>query len=424
MSKEGQPRPFSDTQRAYRQAVEDLAWGQSKSDRFLYLPDSTSIHIAIATKASYRSIPISVPVDGQKSLPKNLKTHNMAQIYLFGEEDLQGTANYFGLERQNSHRAKRIAVEEVLEAAPQKGYEFSSLNFRKPSSDTTRDQAAIRRGGINVTVRKAVAEGASLQELYEKGFNSGQISSARQVFAKRGEPFQIPTLNNRWGEIISLLKDPVTDPLVARELILEIPRGIYQYYSKNKDGTQAVFVDTSEIARSAGLYPRVRNEDIRCIDNYLFYKRIPIGEAELIITDEEEKISAGTYHFTTANFEQEAVVFLKAAKGERFDQMRKPTVVVLGPKPAVIPNTTEIKKDRKKPLEEREFPSIRQVLGLKQGLPLIHKMKLSEIVGDSPPITIFIAIGGFYVFKKDIEDLRKFIEDRLELLGVTAGKEM
>lgn len=251
MTKEGQPRPFLDTQKVYRQAVGDLISSEG------LIEENDTVYIPVGSQSK---IPVALSIDGQKRIPRSLRTHNMAQFYLFGEENQQKIGDCFGISQAGVSKAVKRATSEVFEAAPQV-FGFTSLNFRKLG-------------------------------------------------------------NARWRSTLALLEDPATDRIVAQELILEVPRGIYRRY-RSKDRLEGIFLDLSTLAIEAGLRPGGgRHSYVLFIADYLRCKSVPVGYVKAEVKSGRQQGKIERYYFTTVNFVEEAKELLRTAQGERFDAMR------------------------------------------------------------------------------------------------------
>lgn len=284
--KEVEKRPFEDTKKAYQLGVEvliarhpSIAMGdlltlqESQSGVVADVPDATSIsrpHRKIGRRTP--GIPLSVPMH-KEDLPKSLKTHNMAQVYLFGEEVLEDVGNMFDVTSEDVRLSTKRGVKKAIELVQHAGYDFDSLNFRKPR--------------------------------------------------RRKTPIYKFPIYRDWRSTIALLTDITTDKRVVKELILEIPKGVYSYYRNIKDNPEGIFFNLMSVVIKAGLRPDVVHGELDFIINYLRCNSFPLGHVEVEIKNGKRSGRIQRYNFTTLNFVDEAVELLKSAQGRKFDRMRE-----------------------------------------------------------------------------------------------------
>lgn len=152
MSKEGQPRPFSDTQKAYLNAAQKIVGDilahphNTLSQKLKYEEAKIGECEPIMVRVKGRKMPISLPIDYSFRKYKRRNNHNVAQLYLFGDqtpEEIEELTGAFSavLSTQSATRA-------ILERAPQDELEYASLNFVKPSSEESiraADERLVRR---------------------------------------------------------------------------------------------------------------------------------------------------------------------------------------------------------------------------------------------------------------------------------------
>lgn len=200
MSKEA-PRPFEDTPDAYRKAVEDLMSKPDSRSLLIERDDAISLpikgrvksQIPIALRRPRRPYKKLAIEEQNRIIPRHLRTHNMAQIALFTEEqDNEDVGATFNVTRQNVAQAVKIGVSDALKSAPQHRYRLSSLNFRKPFSDSTKDKMSLGKGGVTVAIGEAVSDGATLKDLTER-FTYDQIANARDILENRQERVIVPS---------------------------------------------------------------------------------------------------------------------------------------------------------------------------------------------------------------------------------------
>lgn len=422
MSKEGQPRPFKDTQEAYRQAVESLIvqhssifhdderiWEESQAGVIVEVPNATSIRRLNGRHKL--EVPLSVPID-RKQLPMSLRNHNMTQVYLFGDETQGSVSEVFDIDitGERVRQIVKASIQNVLEVSPQEGLDFDSLNFRKPLSDTNKERIYGR--GVYGGIRILVESGATYEDLIKQGFNHSQIAGARHMLSKRESQISIPYYSSytRWEEIIRLLKDSSTSKLIVRELILEINRSTYAKYSKDVPGRPAVFMNIYRIARKAGLYPRLNKADVSFVADYLASKCIPVGSVEGELKSGKRKGYTLRYYFTIPLFVDEAVRVLQTARDERFDQMRIPTVKAVGPQLDRMPTTNDLKGEGYSGvfflLKNFGINNVSQLKDL--------GISLTDLVGKNPPVTVFFSSQGLFVEISEAEKLEQYLAERLE----------
>lgn len=398
MSKE--TRPFSDTQALYRKAVGNLI------DERGAIVDSDSVFIPTSGyKGKRRDIPLAIPVN-KTDLPGRLKSHNMTQIFLYGPETLLEVGKMFDVTRQNVDQSTKSAVENALVLSTQSGSPLRDLNFIKP--------LGIR--GSVADVRSALIQGATYKDL-RRDFSKVQISTARKRLSGTG--IHVPRGNKDWGPILALLADSATDRIVVRELIQDVGVDIYSRYSGGSGGKRAIFVDIYEIAKKADMHPRYLRGDVSFIAEYLFSECLPIGIAMYEVKSGKQK-GVQVYHFTTINFPDEAVRLLGQARGERFDQMRIPTVKVLGPRPTEVPNTNILKK------RKQDFPSLFSLLRpfeiVNPSQLKARGISLGDLIGENPPKTVFKQGNNFFVDRANAEAMGEYLGERLRQL--TAPEKM
>lgn len=427
-------RPFEDTKKAYGSAYETLV------DRLLAEPDSPlsrkiaaeesrlSDHLrkmkdgrgtgsdaegdsdVIAFNLGRHCVPVALPVNyrGRKGAPEN--RHNLAQRYLFGDQSLEEVGGSYGLTRERVRQQVKAATRAVLGAAPQADLQFETLNFRKPPSDRLRDKLSRARGGATVGIMEALKGGATYDELIAMGYNETQLSNARRRLAERQKPVDVPRLVEDWAPILAQLANPQTDRALACKLIKLVPRGVYQNHPE-------IFVDLSEVARGAGLYPRGSWKGISFMANYLELQKQPVGRAVYEVKSGRQK---GLRHcfFTLRRCEEEIRQLLFSAEGPRFDKMRQAPIRVIGPKPEKMPNTIDLEGRRVKGVKIRQYSGVFDLLGPygitgRRQLPSL-KTNLEDLIGPNPPVSVFSLWNGFFVANVDKQALGLHLARRLQ----------
>lgn len=345
-----------------------------------------SIYISTGGKAK---IPIALSIEGQIAIPRAFRAHNTAQLYIFGEtltlEDVGEMTGY------THERVRQITKERFAELVDT----TEGFNFRKPLFE----QRVISR------LKEEVKAGASYSELREKGFEGYQIRYARKIIEGREDEFEIPQPSPKWEDTLLQLSDPEVDMEIKKELIRQIDRHAYQRH-------QTLFMDVSAVAREAKLWPRSRHGDIAFLADYLDSLGVPIGIDELEVKNGKQKRIL-RQHFTLISLRDSIVELFKQAQGERFDAMRKPTVIVLGPQPERIPTTFDLrKKDR------QNFSTLLPLLIL-YGVTNSYQLKilstsLADLIGNNPPATIFrMSDGDLFVSLGDINIIGEYLGERL-----------
>lgn len=331
-----QPRlPFSETQRVYREGVESLIRPmleepQSEFSRKLEAGEAAFVDAGNdgGRGRLRRFIPIALPIDYQRQKLQPENVHNMAQIYLNGDyeldESLQDLANYYSVSKQAVNQGIQYAVKDVFPEDKINNITFELLTFAKPLSDAFKDRISAMRGGILLDIKRLVAdEKADFKKLREAGFTHKQISRARQLLAKRQESTVIPRALKSWHDVLGVLNDPGIDRVVKRELILDIPIHIYQLYARQEGDRSPVFIDVSEVAKKARLDPSRRRGDAEFLAEYLKSRCIPTGYGEQVIHSGSQEGDIHRFRFILFADKGECVRLFEDAKGERFDRMRR-----------------------------------------------------------------------------------------------------
>lgn len=426
---EKQPKlPFSETQRVYREGVENLIRPmlddpESELSRRLEAGDPAFVDAGNdgGNGRIRRLIPIALPIDYQTQKLRPENAHNMAQVFLNGDDKLDETlpkvGDYFSVSKQAVNQNSQKAVFDVFPLVKNNNITFESLNFAKPLSDASRDRFSADKGGISLKIRNLVQEGADYKKLREAGFTSRQIRNAWRKLANRQQPIRVPMNENsrRWEDVLKVLNDPGIDRAVKRELILDISKGIYQVYAKRKGDRPALFVDVSEVAQKAGLHPSTGRQNVPIIADYLRTKCIPVGYAEWVVLRGKQKGRVQRYTFVLKSDEEEAIDLLKEAQGERFEQMGRPKVIYYGPLPAKIPNTSDWANNHE---EYRGVFGLLAEFGVTNTMQLAAKrLTLSHLIQD-PPVAVFSYEGRWKVHKDNAEELKQYLGNEIRRRGV------
>lgn len=334
---EKQPKlPFSETQRIYRDGVENLIRPmlddpKSELSRKLEVGEAAFVDTGNdgGSRRKRRLIPIALPIDYKPQTLQPENAHNMAQIYLNGDyefdETLQEVGDYFSVSKQAVKSGINTAVFDVFPLV-QNEVSFESLNFAKPLTDLSKDRFSAAQGGILLKMRNLVQDGADFKKLREAGFTYQQISNVRQSLAKRQESTTIPRGLKSWNDVLGVLNDPETDRVVKSELILDIPIGTYNLYSKKVKGKEPIFISVSEVAKKAGLDLNKYKRDSEYLVEYLASRCIPIGYVEKVVHSGDQEGNIHRYRFVLFADLGECVRIFEDAEGERFERMRRDTL--------------------------------------------------------------------------------------------------
>jgi len=414
-------RPFEDTKKAYRSAYETLVGDSlatlaspllrkvaAEESRLLVHSrkmkdgEETESHAqgesdVIAFNLGRESVPVALPVGyrGRKGAPEN--RHNMAQTYLFADESLEEVGGLYKMTREGVRQQVKAAARQMLRAAPQDGLPIETLNFTKPKSDHSRDRHSLAHGGLAVRIMAAVKRGATYDELIRGGYTPGQLASARKILAGRQQPVDVPRRTKDWRPVLELLANPQTEREAICKLIWEVPDYVFRRYP-------GVFVDLGEVARGAGLYPRLqRNQrnDLDFIANYLEWQNEPVGHAVYGVKSGKQKGGRWHYFFTLKRYQEEIKQLFLLAEGPRFDKMRRVSIRVIGPMPEKMPTTYDLSGRRVKGVTIKSYSRVLDLLGpygISYGFQLRSlNINLKDLIGPNPPVSVFSWWSGFYV---------------------------
>lgn len=451
---EKQPKlPFSETQRIYREGVENLIRPmlddpQSFLSSQLTLEsaalakhlgidndgDLTShdrarargVFVVVGNEATtpLRLIPIALPIDYQPLKRKAENSHSMAQIYLNKayrndgnqlteiDETLQQIGDYYFVTREAVRQNIKSAFGDVLSNSENSDKSIVSYEFRKPWSEASKDRASASQSGKLIKIKQLLVEGANNKTLRGAGFSFRDIDGVRRTLKRRQSEVRVPYSESykRWSQTIAVLCDLGIDRSVKRELIKDIPRGVYGRFSKvGKNLLPPIFINVSEVARKVGFFPVTQRGDQGFIALFLEENCIPLGEAEVIVPSGKQKGEGRRYRFILASDFDEAVNKLESANGERFDAMRKNPVSWYGPKPEIIPNTTQFKN----PEKLTSILPLLSVYGINTGIQLTARnLDFSHLMPE-PPVTVYREGTRWKVGKDDAEMLQKYLGEQL-----------
>lgn len=260
-------------------------------------------------------LPIALPIDYKPEKRSRENRHNVAQMYLFGEEDelLDGIAEIYDAKRQGINLHVRHGVLDMLHLLPPEA---------SPTELTIKKTQA--RGTV-LQIKSAARKGLSYEELREQGFSDVSITQARKSKSQIDFPVSIPERPEKvwtWQTVMENLQNPNTERSLAITELAKVSRGIQQAYTKEKNGQPALFITISSIAHEAGLRINQRRSDATFLFEYLKEKGLPVGVAENILYPGTDREKRQRYYFTTKWFRDEAVALLQKAEGEYFTTMR------------------------------------------------------------------------------------------------------
>lgn len=447
--REDAKRPFADTQKAYQLAYETLVSGlleepaSSLARKIAAEESRLGVHLrkmkngqetesspqvdsdVIAFNLNGLSVPVALPVNyrGRKGASEN--RHNIAQTYLFSDLLLKEVGSFYNkMTRERARYQVKAGTRQILHAMPQ-GSPFENLNFKKPLSDRVRDKMSTSLGGYIVPLKEALAGGATYDELRRMGYDSLKLSSARKILAERQQPAVVPRAIKDWGPTLALLASPETDRKKVCKLIKEVSPDAHQKYPE-------VFVALSEVARKAGLYPRLGKMDISFLANYLELQNEPVGDAVREVKSGKQK-GFNHYFFTIKRFEDEIKQLFLQAVGPRFDQMRVAPIRVIGPVPEKMPNMTDLMGRRVKGVRVSKYSPFFNLLapyGITHSGQLRRlNVSLEDLVGQNPPVSVFKDSNQFLVADVDRRTLgvhlgKELVEKLRQSLGILAPEKM
>lgn len=408
-------RTFEDTKRAYRKAYEQVVGDRLREMGLSWEADLSIVGIdgelsVRAGKNSKNEILIFSPVKGRPLRKRDSSNkHSITQIYLFDpDKSLEEIGSHYKITRERVRQQVKKGVLGIL-AEAKIPIEPNELSFRKPLkplSDAVKDRLSSFHGGVMLRIKEAVGSGVSLPDLRKMGFNENQINDARKRLSKRENPICVPRTTKDWREIRRILQNTSTPRVVLCERIKQIDKTPYNNRKPNN-----IFESISGLARKSGLYPRDSKGDIKFIAEHLASQNFPVGVSTRELKSGKHKGKVQTDRFGLKRLEEEGIILLRSAKGERFEKMRKPPIVVVGPVPDKMPTTMDLQKKNN---HSSIFPLLKTYninsTNTLRGLGI----SLSELITNNPPVAVFKMSKDLSVANSDRDRLQEFLGRRLQ----------
>ncbi len=189
----------------------------------------------------------------------------------------------------------------------------------------------------------------------------------------------------------------------------EVLRAMNQLPLGTMRSHDAIVGSLSHLFRKANLYPRNNRNDIQYGYNSLKKMGFPVVSRTLRVKNKGQETDL-TYYFYWKGREVEGVSLLSEFDDRRFEAMRIPPVLALGPQSDEVVTTTQL-NDKERFMAV--LNTISDIIDNPGKISQVGFKNVRELVGKKPPVPVYVTRSGIFVRNSDQDRLRKYLIRRI-----------